>query len=76
MAILNKLIGTCKATEIGAVSGRIIAEYDKADWSADTYLTGLFGLLRPSSEKLTIAINRIKTKSVLEEKDKIRDDKD
>jgi hypothetical protein len=73
METVNKLLCSSKTTEIDTVSGRIIAEYEKSDWSADTHLTGIFDKLKPVSEELTKAINRIKAESNLEEKDELRD---
>ncbi|MGD8782604.1 MAG: DUF6261 family protein [Ignavibacteria bacterium] len=73
MGTVNKLLCSSKTTEIDTVSGRIIAEYEKSDWSADTHLTGIFDKLKPASEELTKAINRIKAESELEEKDELRD---
>lgn len=75
MVTLNKLTPSCKTTEADAVSGNIITQYDKDDWSSDTHLTGIFDLLKPESERLTKAINRIKAESDLEVKDEQRDNK-
>ncbi|MBU0474591.1 MAG: hypothetical protein KKF62_10540 [Bacteroidetes bacterium] len=72
---LNNLTSISRTTEVNAVAGRIIAEYEKTDWSSDTHLTGIFNLLKPKNEILTGAINRIKAESDLEEKDEIRDEK-
>ena len=75
MKDLNKLLTNARTTEVDSVSGRIITEYNKSDWSADAHLTGVFNSLKPASVKLNIAINRIKTESDLEEKDEQRDNK-
>jgi len=75
MVTVNKLISNIRTTEIDSVSGNIIAEYNKSDWSGDAHLTGIFDLLKPASESLTKAINRIKAESDLEEKDEQRDSK-
>jgi hypothetical protein len=75
METLNKLLTNAKTTEVDAVSSRIVTESKKSDWSADAYLTGIFGLLEPASKKLNIAVNRIKAESDLEEKDEQRDNK-
>lgn len=75
MENLNKLLSIARTTEVDAVSVSVIAEYDKSDWSSDAHMTGIFDLLKPASEKLTSAINRIKAESDLEEKDEQRDKK-
>lgn len=75
MVSVNKLISNCRTTEVDSVSDNIIAQYNKNDWSSDTHLTGIFDLLKPASDKLTSAINRIKAESDLEEKDEQRDNK-
>lgn len=75
MGVLNKLRTSARTTETDAVSRRIIVEYDKSDWSFDTHLTGIFNVYRPASQKLSAAINRTRTESMMEEKDEIRDAK-
>ncbi len=75
MEKINKLLSHARNTEVDTVSGRIISEYGKNDWGFDTHLTGIFGLLNPSSIKLSQAIKRIKAESSLEEKDELRDNK-
>jgi hypothetical protein len=75
METLNKLLANAKTTEVDAVSSRIVTESKKNDWSEDTHLTGIWGKLEPASQKLNIAVNRIKAESKLEEKDEQRDNK-
>lgn len=75
MDIINRLWSTARTTEVAGVSDRIIAEYDDSDWSTDAHLTGIFNKLKPETQRLTIAVNRIKAESNLEEKDEVRDSK-
>jgi hypothetical protein len=75
METFNRLMSVSRTTEVNAVAGRIIAEYEKNDWTSDTHLTGIFNLLKQSNTLLTSSINRIKAESDLEQKDEIRDDK-
>lgn len=75
METFNRLMSVSRTTEVNAVAGRIIAEYEKDDWTSDTHLTGIFNLLKQSNTLLTSSINRIKAESDLEQKDEIRDDK-
>ncbi len=75
MSTLSNLFSVSRITEVNAVGGRIIFEYDKNDWSTDLHLTSIFDLLKAENAILTSAINRIKAESVLEEKDEIRDEK-
>ena len=75
MENLNKLSSNAKTTEVDTVSSGIISEFDKTDWSSDAYLTGIFGILKPTTVQLSQAISRIKAESILEEKDEQRDNK-
>jgi hypothetical protein len=75
MARLNNLTYQSRTTEVDAVSDRVIAEFEKGDWSSDIYLTGIFTRLKPASLRLTTAVNRMKAESNLEAKDGIRDGK-
>ncbi|MGD8782136.1 MAG: DUF6261 family protein [Ignavibacteria bacterium] len=75
MSVLNKLIVSCRTTEINGTANRIIIKFDEGDWSSDTHLTGIFTQLKIAKEALTTAINRSKAQSNLDEKDEIRDSK-
>ncbi len=75
MGQFNKLSFNVRTTETNSVASWIIAEYEKVDLSSDTYLASIFEQLLPINTKLTVAINRIKAESNLEEKDELRDSK-
>jgi len=75
MSNLNKLKPFCRNAEVDTVSGRIIIEFEKYDFSSDLYLTGVFAALRPKSLELTTAVKRLKAESNLELKDEARDTK-
>ena len=75
MVNLNNLSTVCRTTEVDAVSDRLVAEFNKNDWSTDPHLTNIFNDLKTSSDKITSAINKIKAESNLEKKDEIRDGK-
>jgi|WetSurMetagenome_2_1015567.scaffolds.fasta_scaffold453704_2 hypothetical protein len=71
MKNLNSLQINSRNTEVDAVSGRIINEYNKGNWSSDVHLTGVITLLVQKSGKLTRAVNRIETESDLEIKKEV-----
>jgi hypothetical protein len=73
MRALYNLTPNARATEVNAVSGGIIAEYNKGNWNSDAYLSSIFTRLKTKTANLTEAINRIKTESNLEAKDEQRD---
>ena len=75
MGQFNKLSFNVRTTETNSVASWIIAEYEKVDLSNDTYLASIFEQLLPINSRLTVAINRIKAESNLEEKDELRDSK-
>lgn len=62
-----------RTTEVDDVTRRIIGGSKNYDFSSDAYLTGLIARLEPLSRNMTIAINRTKAESILEEKDEKRD---
>ena len=73
MSGINKLIISCRNTEMNGAADRIILKYEEEDWSTDTHLTEYFNSLKAENGKLQTAINRSKAQSELEEKDEIRD---
>jgi hypothetical protein len=73
--MIEKLIAKSRTTEVDAASIRIIGAYKKHDLSSDAHLTGIFTALETESARLTAAVKRAKTESVLEEKDEVRDNK-
>ena len=75
MAALSKLNYSIRTAETVTLLKNIIVQYELEDWSSDSYLTGIFDQLKPVSENLTEALNRIKAESDLEEKDDVRDSK-
>lgn len=74
MEKLNKLILSCRTTEMNGAADRITMKYDEEDWSSEIHLSDYFNSLKTENSKLQTAINRSKAQSELEEKDEIRDE--
>ena len=74
MAELIKLKSAARTSEVNSVTSGMISEYSKKDWSSDAYLTNLFTELQMLDANLTVAVNRIKAESDLEDKDATRDE--
>lgn len=73
--VIQKLKGRSKNTEVDTALQLFITAYKEKDWSSDPHLTAIFESIINYSQKLTAAINRLKSESELEELDNIRDEK-
>lgn len=73
--MITEKVVRSKNTEVDTVLQLFITAYRQKDWSLDPHLTGIFDKLIIVSEKLSSAINRLKTESQLEELDHDRDEK-
>lgn len=71
---MQKLSKNSKVTEVDSAVKKVIACYDKGDWSSDIHLTGLFTELKEKSEVLTTVITLQKGESDLDGLDDIRDE--
>jgi hypothetical protein len=72
--MIKKLITKSRVTEVDAVSTRMAGAYKNSELSTDPHLSNMFNALVPLSANLSVAINRSKAESNLEEKDEKRDD--
>ena len=71
--MIEKLMTASLVTEVDSVSMRIIGAYKTTGLNTDQHLANMFTTLEPLSLALTSSINRIKSESILEEKDADRD---
>ncbi len=71
---MPKILGNSKVTEVDTSIKKILAAYQKRNWTSDLHLVGLFTYLQQLSEKLTATILKQKNKIDLAQLDKKRDD--
>ncbi len=69
----HNLLRKSRTTEVDTSIKKIIATYEKKDWSSDIHLVGLFAELKEFSEQLSSAILKQKEKSELDGLDGNRD---
>ena len=71
--MIEKLIPQSRNAEVSNVTNLTIEAYTQSGLSSDAHLSKIFTELTPLFGQLSLAINRMKAESELEEKDELRD---
>lgn len=72
---VTKLNAHAKVTEVHSVGNQILAALEKSKWDTDSYLPAIIAELNAVTTDMNNSIRNIKSESLLEEKDTIRDEK-
>lgn len=71
---MNKVNSAARNADINNLATRMLKEFEKNDWSGDSYLSPILTELTTLNTDFTLALNRLTIYSQLAEQDEVRDE--